>query len=1292
MEVKETGQKAQHHADRRARELYRYYQPAMPVGVVPSWLSAGNGLSSPSSNGTSQVNTPPIQEIQEGSCKSGSSTASGPSTAIGPESLVLGTSNNTLTSFAQLAALRLNVERAFICVLDRDQQFVLAEATKSMNLNDTSQHDKHDQIWMGSSGSHKAWNLCQDTAALPPSNRQNAHYQLLTINDLSEHERYKQLPFVEKDPKFKFYAGTPLTTNNNINLGCLFVLDSKPRNGLSELERDTLGSLSMLILDYMRICRQASEGRRAARLSRGLSYFVEGSSSFVDTLDPSRADSIGLFSATTQSTSNRLSTFGDSREGNSADHASHNGSRESPYQTASHSGSRESPYQTASQSGSRESPYRTASHSPPNARSLSNEVQSFDSDVSESKLDAGTSGAASSLPEWVTSSSRNRLPPDDSQGNSWCFSRAANLLRESLDLSRDGGVAFFEANNTPFMEPDSESDCSADTSGPATIFSLSTHDEPFSFSQRDESVTNPVANLDRTFLSLLLRRYPKGKLWSFHRDGLISTSDDDDDHIPRYWESPGANRSAPASSTIGGSKPMAKRRKAAENTMLNLYFPNATQIIFVPLWNAVNSQWFSGCFCWTTVETQVFTSAVELSSVLGFGSSVMAEYSRVESLIADRQKGDFIGSISHELRSPLHGILAAAEFLNGTQLSEFQDSLLETVNACGRTLLDTMNQVLDFSKVVSLERTWKSMKKRKETPLDFKGTDKLASHLDTYVATDLAILAEEVVEGICLGHAYGQNSNAAADIPVLLSQNSPKAQSPSNVDVVIDVEQRDWVYRTQPGALRRIIMNLFGNAMKYTDHGRVSLSLEASSHSEGRSRRQGLEDLVILTVSDTGRGISEEFLRGRLYTPFAQEDSLAVGTGLGLSIVRSLVKALNGHIRVRSRPNQGTVVRVSLPLARPVGEESPPVDPHALNMQQREILTQTMFLHQGYPDRKVAIWATDPSNLAEPWVEIAKYMTEWFGLEIVSWPPAGPIDILLVQESDLLELRKGMSATLPALLILCHRSVDYSKARSEWLPLSSSVDIIRSPCGPHKLARSVLKCLQHGKSACVTPSSVLQDPMDLVIRTAPLPTVVGSPGISPIESPLTEITGSETAGGSPKSTNATSPDSPSVISSPPEAIVAAPLPGPLAETSVPPLHASRVLVVDDNRINLNLMITFMKKRRLTDLMAAENGKLAVEAVEQAPQGFDIIFMDMSMPVMNGFEATRAIRSMEREDDSRGPAVIIALTGLSSSRDESEALASGVDMFLTKPVSFKEVSRLLDEWEKNGLKNERKVGN
>ncbi|KAJ5153209.1 uncharacterized protein N7482_009687 [Penicillium canariense] len=1256
MVVSRTKRTVEHSADRRVRELYRYYQPAGPSGLIPSWLPTVENLHSSVSSGT-----PSTPVTGDGSTNGSGSVSSRSSTAVGPEALVLGVSNNTLTSFAQLAALRLNVERAFICVLDRDRQYILADSTKTDNLNSKSVHDQKDNLSVGSTASRKAWSLCQETSALPASDRETPHYEYLSINDLSENERYKRLPFVENEPHFRFYAGTPLTTDNNINLGCLFVLDKNPRDGLTPIERDTLGSLSMLVMDYLKVCRQASEGRRAARLSRGLSCFVEGSSSFVDSIVPSRAGSCPPYSVTPPPTHNRISMSGGSRESQSVGQVSQEESQGSPKD-----------------------------------RSLSNDARSMDSGVSgasDSKNDVGTSGAASSLPEWLTSSSRNHLPPDDSHGNSWCFRRAANLLRESLDLSNDGGVIFLEATNSPYMDNDSGSDCSGNhAGGPATILSMSTYDEPFS--PRAGSVTtSPAANLDRSFLNLLLRRYPRGKLWSFHRDGLISTSDDDDQK-PRDKGSSASGRSPPRAPPVDATRPLGKRRKAAENSLLNQYFPGATQIMFVPLWNAVSSQWFAGCFCYTTLETQVFSTSVELSSVLGFGSSVMAEYSRVESLIADRQKGDFIGSISHELRSPLHGILAAAEFLNGTNLNEFQDSLLETVNACGRTLLDTMNQVLDFSKVVSLERTWRSLKRNKESPLDFKGTDKLASHLDSYVVTDLAILAEEVIEGICLGHTYGQNSYASADLPVLLSHNHTKHLGPSsNVDVVIDVQHRDWIYRTQPGALRRIIMNVFGNAMKYTDQGRVTLSLEAESHSEGRTRRQGLEDMVTLTVSDTGRGISEEFMRGKLYTPFAQEDSLAVGTGLGLSIVRSLVKALNGNIRIHSRPGEGTVVRVRLPLARPVGEESPPVEPHAHNVQQRDLLAQNLLLRDGYAGKRAAIWGVNPENVTQnqTWGEIARYLTEWFGIEVVEWPSPMPLDVLLVQEADLEHLRTaGLSATLPSLLILCSKSVDYSMALSEWLPLASSVDLIRRPCGPHKLARSVLKSFQNCGSAVVTPMSMFKDPRDLPIRTPPMTSMATSPVTSSHLNPLVPTSSpKEIVGTGRRSLENPSPEQAlSIISGSPNTILAAPLPPPLVDGAIESKRPTRILVVDDNRINLNLMMTFMKKRNLTELVSAENGKLAVEAAERMQSGFDIIFMDMSMPVMNGFEATRAIRSLERDSESRRPAIIIALTGLSSSRDESEALASGVDLFLTKPVSFREVSRLLDEWERDGLTGER----
>lgn len=152
MDPAKAEQRGQYIADRRVRELYRYYQPAGPT-AIPSWLSAADDL--PSSS------LPPNIAPADDSGNSNSSATSRPSTALGPESLILGTSNNTLTSFAQLATLRLNAERAFIAVLDRDTQYILCEATKSVNLNDSSIHDPKDALWMGSTGSCEAWSLCQ---------------------------------------------------------------------------------------------------------------------------------------------------------------------------------------------------------------------------------------------------------------------------------------------------------------------------------------------------------------------------------------------------------------------------------------------------------------------------------------------------------------------------------------------------------------------------------------------------------------------------------------------------------------------------------------------------------------------------------------------------------------------------------------------------------------------------------------------------------------------------------------------------------------------------------------------------------------------------------------------------------------------------------------------------------------------------------------------------------------------------------------------------------------------------
>jgi CheY-like chemotaxis protein len=116
------------------------------------------------------------------------------------------------------------------------------------------------------------------------------------------------------------------------------------------------------------------------------------------------------------------------------------------------------------------------------------------------------------------------------------------------------------------------------------------------------------------------------------------------------------------------------------------------------------------------------------------------------------------------------------------------------------------------------------------------------------------------------------------------------------------------------------------------------------------------------------------------------------------------------------------------------------------------------------------------------------------------------------------------------------------------------------------------------------------------------------------------------------------------------------------------------LLVEDNSINLDILSIYMKKLGRA-YHTAVNGSLAVEAYKENPNHCKYIFMDVSMPVMDGFEATRCIRAYEREHQLK-PCVIFALTGLASESAQQEAFGSGVDLFLTKPVKLKELGMIL----------------
>lgn len=1060
------------------------------------------------------------------------------------------------------------------------------------------------------------------------------------------------MPFVQGEPHSRFYAGTPLTSDDNINLGCLFILDPEPRDGLDDVEKDILGTMASVVMEYLQMSRQAIEGRRALRLSHGLRLFVDGNSSFTHNDPASRSHSSG-------------------------------------YSPSSHA----SPYRERSQSMN--SPTRGSNSYP-------SEFDNDDASLKDGNLRSSTRVSTTELGNDISvspaPSSQSSKQSDSgsmvSSNADWLFQRAANLLRQSLDLDGAGGVMLLEnGDELPDGSPHSHSS-STDSNNSVPVLALSTREDPFSY-QTDSELLHPAVKLDQDFLNQLSRRYPKGRIWSFHRDGSLSTSDEDE-------------------MSLGAARKYNQSSRVLEASKLKAYFPDANQVMFVPLWNATNLRWLAGCFSWTPQSTRVFSRAIDLSAIFGFASSVMTEYSRIESAVADRQKGDFISSISHELRSPLHGVLAAVEFLGSTRLDDFQESLLETVNACGRTLLDTMNQVLDFSKILSLERQKKRHKRRKD-PWRPRAPDRHPARMDPLMATNVAILTEDVVDSVCLGHYNIQKSTTPTNHPIgeshILSTSSLKniqLGTNSAVEVIVNISDNDWFYNVPPGSMRRLIMNLLGNALKYTPKGQISVSIQATENSKGRSRRQGLEDIVTLTVSDTGKGISNEFLQTRLYTPFAQEDPLSVGTGLGLSIVREIVKTLNGNIRIRSRVGEGTTVKVTIPLDRPVGEKSLSSTPCA-DKPEQEPLTAPLQLRQlNLIEKRAAIWGIDPSHVGEYsfWSSIARYITDWYGMKLVPWSADEPIDLLLANDSDLSTAGfQQLRDALPQMLVF-HRCVGSpSDIRTEWSHLADSMVIIRRPCGPQNLARGILNLLYPKNASLVSPAPCPNlSEGELVLPTRPrfsnqTPST-GSSTISSenLDSPDAELsnpiadcvsfaTDSLKRNGSsqsPETAGSYRLESESDSSMPHESSPASSTSPPRQSAPIEPSPGSkskpRVLLVDDNEINLRLLRTFMRKCNITDVDTAQDGGQAVIQFEKAPSGYDLIFMDISMPVMNGFEATRAIRTIEKERSGCTPANIIALTGLSSSNDEVKALGSGVDVFLTKPVSLKAVSRLLADWE------------
>ncbi|KAK4505539.1 hypothetical protein PRZ48_003502 [Zasmidium cellare] len=1195
----------------------------------------------------------------------------------------------------------MRARRCLVSLISTQTEFILADVAKTTALqHDAKAEDPRDQMWIGTSSfprvqgiNDEAVDVWRKARRMRDAPEDEDHYYIeglsphwSLVNDARNDPGHGALAFLRRGLWIRSCVSVPLRGAQGSVIGAITILDDKPRYGISANEMDFLEDISDTTVEHLNATIVRCQRQRGERLIQALGLFNSGKNSLRDWwLGQDDARVLGM-----------------------GRHAAKGGLQERQARVDAEFGVQQNVpgHGYTDRGGSQSLSQPQEDYFGVEPVEQQEQINSTASSTEETISTFGDESVTLSVhPRQAEREPRTDVN-DPVVAPSAAYARASNLLREAIGVD---GVVFADASTvtgtsqhrdkvtseTPDrstnpinsekerMRPSEveSSDSGPETSKLCSLLGFSTRSRSSLLGSKPES---QGFALGEHHLQRLIKRYPNGVIFHFDTEGRCSASSEE-------VSDPSSNEELN----------IERRRRTRDGKLLSRSLNDARTVALLPIWDDSIDRWRSCIIIWSTLSDRYFDQNEELTYLRAFGHSLGAELSRLDSLATDRAKATFLSSISHETRSPLHGIMAGVEFLQDSDLSLFQEEMVHTISMAGRTLLDTMNHILDYSKISNHSRSQKTSHRVLKDNVSSDRASSRPSLDETGAANiiDLARLTEEVVETTVTAYRsqyqtpLSPGNRQSFTINKNLQQGSDFTVETGEVSVIVNVDYRkNWVVKMTPGALTRVLTNLLGNALKYTAKGHISVRLRAGAlNSRGTVQTAPIQ----LVVEDTGVGISEAFQSHGLYMPFKQEDSHSTGTGLGLSIVKQLAKDMGATLDLRSKKGRGTKVTLNFSATFAVDNSAKDMAFTADSMPEGMVVDQFHLLSPTTEDTEDYF---DSSQLVGN--SVLETADEWLHCNALQGPNVPTIDgnsVCAITEEQLDDLDKKSPAFLQNLLDRA------SKRHSHLLVLGRSIHslsfvprfelpaitpvFVHQPIGPRKLLRAIAS----------DRSSSSQDE-----RTRPtISTLPSETAKMALDRSVSSYTPHDNTR-SPPSQQKRSPrylsmddpdaDEPSLLSPSVQSgsTKVSPLPtsnaanSTTASTSIVTDSTASdttssedewILLVEDNDVNMKLLVALSKKLHLK-YQCAINGQEALDVYRSTPGKYFLVLMDMSMPVLDGFAATSQIREHEKKRKLDRTA-IVALTGATTEESRKRAFDCGVDEYYAKPVRMTELKKLVN---------------